>query len=226
MRHSRFCLQIAMLVMLALTMGACSQSSASAHPPTLTPPAATLLPTGVPVGGTVPPTPTGVPVSGTVLPTPTALPVTGALGAAPQNCPAGSALQNVAPSEFGMAAGTEPVWVSGFTGTQATLRLGASATHGQFGWVGHLQWNIHLPFPGPVTMQGYSQSGVAAALWFQSGTQAATTEPTLQSSQTGTGSDASWDKFPVTISIPQAGCYVISANWHDGSARIMFAAGQ
>lgn len=216
MRLSSFRLQIVLLATLALTMGACAQSTATARPTATTAPTATPLPT----------VPSGTSGGGTVLPSPTALPASGALGEAPQNCPSLSPLQSVTPSEFGMAAGAAPVWVSGFTGSQAVLRVGANATHGQFGWGGALQWNVGLPFPGPVTIQGYPQSSATPPLWFQSGSQAATTEPTLQPSQAGAGSDASWDKFPVTILIPQAGCYVITASWHDGSARIMFAAGQ
>lgn len=215
-------LRVTLFIMVAVFIVACSQSTARAQPtPTITPlPVNSENPTG-----TVTPPATIAAGGGTVLPTPTSLPLTGALGAVPTNCAALSTLKTVAGSEFGMAVGLDPVWVSGFSGSQAVLHLGAGAAHGQYGWGGTIQWNVRQPFGGPVAIQGFPQGG-GAPIWFQLSGQMATTEPDLVANQPGAGSDATWHKYPMQVFVPQAGCYAITGIWNDGSAHIMLAVGQ
>ncbi|HUY79276.1 MAG TPA: hypothetical protein VMV29_21080 [Ktedonobacterales bacterium] len=140
----------------------------------------------------------------------------GVLGAAPLSCPSAASLSLINAS-LGSGIGSPPVWGVGLSGSSATLHLGANAVKTANGWQGAIKWVATANAHGPIVIQGQLMEGDYPPVWFQSGTQQATTEIILDQAHPGPGSTSAFSQFPTTIWVPQAGCYQITVNWYTGS---------
>jgi hypothetical protein len=200
----------------------------TAAPLVLPPPAATAVETLA--------TPTAV-AGGPGVPT---------LGPAPASCAgAPPALTHVGPPQAASAVGRAPVWVGGFTGPDATLRLGPAASANAFGWAApytqygwpapiYLVLQLQLGVAGPVTISGWDPRD-GHPLWFgfiQAGvwrapthvTPAFTVDPMRPSIPAGGEDDtgAFWYGYAF---LPSAGCYTLAATWPGGTWQVMVSAG-
>ncbi len=147
------------------------------------------------------------------------------LGAAPQNCASAATLTFI-DSSIGSGVGESPIWGVGVSGPPATLRLGANAKLAANGWQGQLTIVAKVHAPGPLVLQGQLIQGNYPPVWFQYGTQQATTEIGLNLTQPGPGSTSAYEKYPTTIWVPQAGCYQIIADWPTGSWSAVIGIGR
>jgi hypothetical protein len=187
---------------------------------------------------------------GVRLATPTAVPgATGvpALGPAPASCGGPPpALTHVGPPQAESAVGRTPVWVGGFTGPYATLRLGPAASANAFGWAApytqygwpapiYLVLQLQSGVAGPVTLAGWDPRD-GHPLWFgfvQAGVWGAPTQvvpaftldlahpsiPAGGADETG----AFWYGYAF---LPGAGCYTLAATWPGGMWQVTVSAGQ
>jgi len=236
----RLALGVSLLLLLAVLLGgqppirdalrwlarAPASSTATAEPlPFLTP--ATTLSARL-AGPTAVPGATGVP----------------ALGAAPASC-AGPppALTRAGPPQY-RAVGRAPLWVSGFTGSYATLRLGPAASANAFGWAApYTRYGWPAPillvlqsgFTEPVTLSGWDLRD-GHPLWFgvvEAGVWGPPTRVvtpfTLDPAHLpfdaggGDGTGAFWYGYAF---LPSAGCYALAATWAGGSWQVMVSAGR
>jgi hypothetical protein len=182
------------------------------------------------------------------LATPTALPGgVPALGPAPARC-AGPppALTHVGPPQADSAVGRTPVWVGGFSGPYATLRLGPAASANAFGWAApYTQYGWPAPIylvlqapsvvAGPVTLAGWDPRDghplyfgfVQAGVW-GAPTQvvpAFTLDPAHPSIPAG-GADGTVYFWYGYAFLPGAGCYTLAASWPGGTWQVTVSAGQ
>jgi hypothetical protein len=184
------------------------------------------------------------------LATPTALPGgpgVPALGPAPASCEGlEPALTHVGPPQAIGAVGHAPVWVGGFTGPYATLRLGSAASANAFGWASsytqygwpapiYLVLQLQLGLAGPVTLSGWDPRDghplyfgfVQAGVW-GAPTQlvpAFTVDPMHPSVPAG-GTDETGSFWYGYIFLPRAGCYRLAATWPGGMWQVTVSAGR
>lgn len=205
-RHVGLALLLGALIMVA----GCGQGAPSAGYAPTSPSAATTSATATASAGSSA-TATAVTVATT-----TATPGGVTLGAAPPNCASASTLTFI-DSSIGSGVGVSPIWGVGVSGPQATLHLGSNAKLTANGWQSQLTFVAKVHAPGPLVLQGQLIQGNYPPVWFQYGTQQATTEIGLDLTHPGPGSTSAFEKYPTTIWVPQAGCYQIIANWPTGS---------
>ena len=160
------------------------------------------------------------------------------LGSIPQNCSPGQTVPSLGAPGLGMAVGHNPVWVDAFDGPTATLSIPA---HGgnqftQYGW----QVNIILVFTNgygaPVTLIGNDLT-TNFSLWFGAPNppadpngisqtpNTAFTVDAQQAETNGAGVGGGAVFYPISMYLPGADCYHLSASWPGGSWQIIFAAG-
>jgi len=108
----------------------------------------------------------------------------------------------------------------------ATLHLGANAAHTANGWQGAITWVVKAHAPGPIVAQGQLMQGDYPPVWFQQGTHEPTTEVNFDLTQPGAGSSTEYNRFPMLVSFPQAGCYQITVNWYTGSWSEVMSVGR
>lgn len=191
-------------------LAALLSSSCSAEPPLAShPPTATL------------------PLTATLAPTPTPPP----LGAVPQDCPPGPTPQTIDPA-FGNAVGAGPVWGIGMVGPQAELVWSpedAARYHTPTGWNHKFLYVVATKVDGLVTIHG-TNLGDGAPLRPSADDQTpASTATTLvldTRAPSITNRVDQWTELPGGLSIPEAGCYALEADWPGGHWRITFAAGE
>lgn len=184
---------------------------------------------------------------GVRLATPTVVPgATGvpALGAAPASC-AGPppALTRAGPPQW-RAVGSAPLWVGGFTGSYATLRLGPTASansegwaapYTRYGWPAPILLVLQSGFAEPVTLSGWDLRD-GHPLWFgvvEAGVWGPprqvvtpfTLDPAHMSIDAG-GSDETGAFWYGYAFLPRAGCYALAATWPGGSWQITVSAGR
>jgi len=198
---------VALLVTMALVVVGCAPSVANGA-------GATTGATGV----------TATPGASSATASPSGI---GALGAAPQSCPSGSKTTLIA-SSLGSGLGSSPVWGTGpdVSGPQATIHLGATATHTAIGWQGTVVWVVKAHAEGPVVLQGMLLTGDQPPIWYQAAPQQATTEIVLDLAHPGSGSTSAFARYPTSVFVPQAGCYQMSANWYTGSWSAVVSIGR
>jgi hypothetical protein len=184
---------------------------------------------------------------GVRLATPTAVPGAPgvpALGVAPTSCDGPPpALTRAGPPQY-RAVGSAPLWVGGFTGPYATLRLGpaASANFGgwtapytRYGWPAPIVVVVQSGFDEPVTLSGWDLRdghpvyfGVVVAGVWGAPTQVAPafTLDQLHPSIPEGGSDDTGSFWYGYAFLPRAGCYALAATWPGGAWQITVSAGR
>jgi hypothetical protein len=184
---------------------------------------------------------------GVRLATPTAVPGAPgvpALGAAPASCgEPPPTLTSAGPPPY-RAVGRAPLWVGGFSGPYATLRLGPAASANAYGWAApYTRYGWPAPillvvpssFAEPVTLSGWDLRD-GHPLWFgvvEAGvwgppTQVVpnfTLDPWHLSIPEGGDDDtgAFWYGYAF---LPRAGCYALAATWAGGSWQVTVSAGR
>ncbi len=160
------------------------------------------------------------------------------LGSIPPNCSPDKTVPSLGAPGLGTAVGHDPVWVDAFDGAAATLSI---PTHGgnqftQYGWQVTIELVFTNNFNAPVTLIGNSLT-TNYPLWFGSyfpddtpngPGQAPTTSFTIDSQQAqaeGAGVSGNTVFYPISLYLPGADCYHLSANWPGGGWQIAFAAG-
>jgi hypothetical protein len=239
----RLALGVSLLLLLAVLLSSLPHVYDALGGLARAPASPTAAPTAAPLA-LPPPAATAV----VTLATPTALPGgpgVPALGPAPASC-AGQppALTQVGPPAANSAVGRAPVWVGGFTGPYATLRLGPTAS--AFGWAAPY---TRYGWPAPIYLVLQSQSGLAGPvtlagwdprdghpLWFgfvEAGVWGAPTQvvpaftldPAHPSIPVG-GADTTGTFWYGYAFLPSAGCYMLAASWPGGTWQVTVSAGQ
>lgn len=162
-----------------------------------------------------PPTTTSIASASTALPVGPA-----SLGEAPQNCGPALALQQLA-YDFGPMAGGTPVGLVGISDKGVIEFNGNLPT--QWGYPQKVLWAVAPTFTGTISLQGANVAD-GAPLWFKIGNVPETT-PVLDT-KNGGSNPSGWAAWPSTLYAPEAGCYLIKAQWPGGSWEITFAAGR
>lgn len=170
----------------------------------------------------------------TPIPTPTALlyPTPNLTQSKPlasvPECPSGPQPQDIAPQYFGAAIGNTPIWVVGFVGPHAAIRIDShNSQYTRYGWASRVIFVIKPGYTNPVTISGQNTAN-GNPLWIQSDM------PTPQVSLyldphypevPNPESSGGWTQWPSEVFIPEAGCYELHARWAGGSWTVAFAAG-
>jgi hypothetical protein len=136
------------------------------------------------------------------------------------------------------------VTLSGFVGSQATLRLGQEAAakaydwrapYTQYGWPAPIGLVLQSDFTGPVTLSG-EDTLTGNPLWFGfivagnwGAPERITPEYVLDPANPpvpaggATDTETFWYGY---VFLPSAGCYTISASWLGGGWQAIVSAGQ
>ncbi len=214
MNNRQFLSHSAMLVGLLLLLASCTQV---AQPTTsATPTVASAHPTAsVPAAPTSSPSPLGK--------------QSARLGPVPQDCP--GAVLKQAVSNTGPVVGGSPVWAGGFIGPRAMLVWSPSEAvtyHNRYGWSHKLLWVVQNNVKGLVRIHGTNLRD-GSLLRPDAEQEAPTSTSTLlvldPQDPNLTNRVDQWAEFPGGLTIPEAGCYYLEAQWPGGSWRITFAAG-
>jgi hypothetical protein len=142
------------------------------------------------------------------------------------------------------AVGAAPVWVGGFAGPYATLRLGQAASanayswaapYARYGWPAPIGPLLQPSFDKPITLTGWNPRD-GQPLWFGfivPGVWGAPAQivPTFALDPTDpavpVGGWASTSTFWYGYAfLPGAGCYALAASWPDGGWKVMVSAGR
>jgi hypothetical protein len=167
-----------------------------------------------------------------------------ALGAAPATCDGPPpALTRAGPPQF-RALGSAPLWVSGFTGPYATLRLGRAgsasgydwaAPYTRYGWPAPIVLVLQSGFTEAVTLSGWDLRD-GHPLWFgvvQAGVWGPprqvvapyTLDPAHLTIDEG-GEDDTGNFWYGYAFLPGAGCYALAATWPGGRWQVTVSAGR
>ena len=191
-----------MVLMCGFLLGACAATP---------PPTAQATSTAISM-----PTPTPYVPPPTLTPPP--------LGPVPQNCPLGPTPQQVFSDLGPFVLGHAPLWVSGFDGPHATVRLSPYDDYTQYGWTSKMIWRAQASYTHPITVRG-GNLRTGTPLWFQMGEQDPSMAPILNPQEQRSELTTDWVEWGSYVYIPMAGCYYIEAAWPGGHWRITFAAG-
>jgi hypothetical protein len=170
----------------------------------------------------------------------------GMLAPAPTTCGATkpTQLEQAGPPAFAGAIGKAPVWLVGFTTSNATARLGSSAgsswgawsaPYTGYGWPAPMIIVTQQRFTQPVTLYGFnlltyepvSFGLVLAGQWGEPQDVASgyLLNPQRSDIPAG-GEDQAGDFWYGYMFFPQAGCYQITATWPGGSWSFVVSAGR
>ncbi|HLX59581.1 MAG TPA: hypothetical protein VKR83_21385 [Ktedonobacteraceae bacterium] len=162
---------------------------------------------------------------------PPVVPQSATLDAAPQSCLQYTLTQNFDSPSFPAGVGGEPMWVTGFNGSHATLNHLTRAQPSQLGWYQQIQLVGETNFNGTITLHG-GIAGSLVPLWFGyyagGGRLIRTVQvnPIDTSISNHTTDDQQWGIFPINLYIARAGCYYLQATWEGGNWIVYFAAGR
>ncbi|MBA2287365.1 MAG: hypothetical protein H0W02_17985 [Ktedonobacteraceae bacterium] len=154
----------------------------------------------------------------------------GTLAPAPHNCVAQSRLGTFDAPTFPAGIGKDPLWITGFSGSQAALiSPGPHQRIEGYGWAFSITLVVKKGFPGPFFLTGMSQDA-STLLWFDNLAPASGKTNTLVLDPNYTSiqpqkSDQQWQAWKVTVYVRSAGCYSLTANWPGGQWDAVFAAG-
>lgn len=142
--------------------------------------------------------------------------------APPADCSASPAPKAVGP--LGSAIGGSPLWIAGFDGPQATMKV-SGARRGEHGLYGKIVWGTEPGFSARIALTGASASD-DSPLWFQFGGGSPTTTPVLDPAHAGTvtAGATTWATDAGYVFIPGPGCYRLSASWPGGGWSVSFLA--
>ncbi|HEU5382038.1 MAG TPA: hypothetical protein VFV38_42000 [Ktedonobacteraceae bacterium] len=149
----------------------------------------------------------------------------------PATCPQTSTLQNFDPPLAMSGLGGSPLWVTGFTGSPATLVHLAPAPVPFPGWYQTMTFFIKAGTEAPILLQGGSQAGNESLAF----SDPESTDPisavfTIDLNNLGTSSyyvsQGEWEVTAINLYLPRAGCYSLQANWAGGTWTVYFAAGR
>ncbi|MBA2288483.1 MAG: hypothetical protein H0W02_23650 [Ktedonobacteraceae bacterium] len=154
----------------------------------------------------------------------------GTLAPAPQNCIAQSRLSTFDAPTFPAGIGKDPLWITGFSGSQAAL---ISPTPHQriegYGWAFTITLAVKKGSPGPFFLTGVGQNS-NTPLWFDNLAPASGKTNTLVLDPNYTSiqpqkSDQQWQAWKVTMYMRNADCYSLTAHWPGGQWNEVLAAG-
>jgi len=147
--------------------------------------------------------------------------------AVPQYCPTGTMLGQ------GRQIGNFPVWVSGINTGTATVHLPTLTLKTMKGWKG---WVVHLHLAGRykyLTAISLTASNIYGSMppllhnpYTASDSQRLFIDPKHPMSFLGASSAPNIGTWDISLYLPSAGCYALSASWGPGHWLINFAAGQ
>lgn len=152
------------------------------------------------------------------------------LGPAPRNCPAISHTYPFGHKDTPRVAGSYPVLVIGFGGTDAVLTNFKHAQPPEIGWYKPLFLLSETNYAGTVTFRG-GEIRDGTPIWFgmKQHNQGPITKFTVLPLNSGvsnlTGSDEEWSLSTATIYIAKSGCYFLMATWPEGGWVVYFSAG-
>lgn len=146
--------------------------------------------------------------------------------AMPTNCPPGPVVNDSHP------VGNTPVWITGFSGPQASIHLPDTPSRSipQWrGWAVHLVITVQANFPDPVTLSG-SDIFYGRPLYFQVDPNPNATPVLVLDAAQSSGPYSIVDgeqgiSWNVTLYVSASGCYNISTTWSDSEWNFQFAAG-
>jgi hypothetical protein len=167
-----------------------------------------------------------------------------ALDAAPTSCTGPPpALTRAGPPQY-RAVGNAPLWVGGFTGPYATLKLGpaASATaydwaapYTRYGWPAPILLVLQSGYAAPVTLSGWDlRDGhpvwfgvIEAGVWGppRQVVTPFTLDPAHLPFDAGGEDDTGVFWYGYAF-LPRAGCYALAATWAGGAWRVTVSAGR
>jgi hypothetical protein len=153
------------------------------------------------------------------------------LDPAPQNCPAISQTQGFDYTGGPRVAGSPPVLVIGFGGTDAILTHFKHAQPPEIGWYRRIILLTETNYTGTITLQGGGLHGVSP-IWFgmrphnQGPITSFTLRPRDASRSNHTRGDEAWGLSSATMFVPRAGCYFLTATWAEGWWIVFFSAGR
>jgi hypothetical protein len=152
------------------------------------------------------------------------------LGPAPQNCPAISQTRGFDFKGAPRVAGSSPVLVIGFGGSDAVLTHFKQARPPELGWYRRILLLTETNYAGTVRLQG-GELRDGTPIWFGMKQQnrgpitSFTIRPVDASLSNHFGNDQQWGLLSATLYIPRAGCYFLTATWPEGRWIVFFAAG-
>ncbi|MEO6890689.1 MAG: hypothetical protein ABI456_14885 [Ktedonobacteraceae bacterium] len=154
----------------------------------------------------------------------------GTLVTAPQNCVGQSHLSTFDAPTFPSGIGKDPLRITGFSGSRATLiSQGAHQHIAGYGWAFSITLVVKKGFPGPFFLTGMGQDA-GTPLWFDNLAPATGKTNTLVLDTDYTGmqpqkSDQQWQAWKVTMYVRNADCYSLTAHWPGGQWGEVVAAG-
>lgn len=153
------------------------------------------------------------------------------LGLAPQDCPVISQTRGFDFKGAPRVAGSSPVLVIGFGGSDAVLTHFKQAQPPEIGWYRRIFLLTETNYAGTVTLQG-GELHDGTPIWFgmQQHNRGPITSFTLRPEDASLsnhfGNDQQWGLLSATLYIPRAGCYFLTATWPGGRWIVFFAAGR
>jgi hypothetical protein len=152
------------------------------------------------------------------------------LGPPPQDCPAISQTRGFDFKGAPRVAGSSPVLVIGFGGSDAVLTHFKQARPPELGWYRRIFLLTETNYAGTVRLQG-GELRDGTPIWFGMKQQnrgpitSFTIRPVDASLSNHFGNDQQWGLLSATLYIPRAGCYFLTATWPEGRWIVFFAAG-
>jgi len=125
---------------------------------------------------------------------------------------------------FSGAIGTSPVLAVGFEGTAATLRVGDNTSRREWGWPQKVLFLVNAGTEATVAVAGHDSDG--RPLTLSTSTSAGRTHELLLRKAIPGRSRHRWREYPSYVYVPQADCFVLTADWGDGSWSRIFAGGR
>jgi hypothetical protein len=143
-------------------------------------------------------------------------------------CPPGPQPQVIAPQYFGAAIGDTPVWVVGFAGPHATIRIDTrNIQYTRYGWAARVIFVVKPGYTSPIMISGQNMED-SGPLWLQADAPMPQVSLYLDPNYPEVPSPENyggWAQWPTYLFIPKAGCYGLQARWPGGSWTVDFAAG-
>jgi len=213
-------------IFLGCVLTACSANISTPSNSPTTQPVSTLshlAPSNTPIiRSTGVPSQSNSPVARPTLNNSNLLPVIEAkLGPIPQNCPSVTPAKTLSPS-FGKGIGGTPLWAI----TTGTFEFYNTVTATKYGYPQKLLWEIEPNYNTSVSVKGFNLND-NTPVWFKTGNEEPTQVLVFDPAKPGTrdGQNKEWKGYPSYTYIPKAGCYLLEAQWPDGSWQITIAAG-